>query len=207
MPGAVAGWQALHDRFGKLSLAEDLKPAMALGREWIPSDGDRFGRAWKRYGMPFVDRPAFASVFLPNGTYPKVGEIFRIRTLAASLRLVGERGVTPSIRARSRQSILKLSQEQGGFLTAEDLADFQPEWVEPVSTTYHGWTIYETPPNSQGIAALIDAEHHGALPLARVGPRRSADAAHRTRGQSVGLCGHAAVHRRSADRRKFRRRS
>src|SRR5580698_99763 len=100
VPGTVAGWQALHDRFGKLSLAEDLKPA-------------------------------------------------------ASLRLVGEQGRDAFYKGPIAKSILKLSQEQGGFLTAEDLADFQPEWVEPISTTYHGWTIYETPPNSQGIAALI----------------------------------------------------
>ncbi len=89
--------------------------------------------------------------------------------LAASLRLVGERGRDAFYKGPIAKSILKLSQEQGGFLTAEDLADFQPEWIEPVSTTYHGWTIYETPPNSQGIAALIMLNIMGHFPLRQWG--------------------------------------
>ncbi len=153
VPGAVAGWQALHDRFGKLSLAEDLRPAIAMAESGFPVT-ETDSAAWKTYGMPFANRPAFASVFLPNGTYPKVGEIFRNPDLAASLRLVGEKGRDAFYKGPIAQAILKLSREEGGLLTAADLADFQPEWVDPVSTTYHGWTVYETPPNTQGIAAL-----------------------------------------------------
>jgi gamma-glutamyltranspeptidase / glutathione hydrolase len=153
VPGAVAGWQALHDRFGKLSLAEDMRPAIALAENGFPVT-ETDSAAWKTYGMPFANRPAFASVFLPHGTYPKVGEIFRNPDLAASLRLVGEKGRDAFYKGPIAQAILKLSREEGGLLTAADLADFQPEWVEPVSTTYHGWTVYETPPNTQGIAAL-----------------------------------------------------
>jgi gamma-glutamyltranspeptidase / glutathione hydrolase len=153
VPGAVAGWQALHDRFGKLSLAEDMRPAIALAENGFPVT-ETDSAAWKTYGMPFANRPAFASVFLPNGTYPKVGEIFRNPDLAASLRMVGEKGRDAFYKGSIAQAILKLSREEGGLMTAADLADFQPEWVEPVSTTYHGWTVYETPPNTQGIAAL-----------------------------------------------------
>lgn len=153
VPGAVAGWQALHDRFGKLSLAEDLKPAEALAENGFPLTEGAAG-AWGS-AKPFVDRAAFTSVYLPNGKFPKVGETFKNPSLAASLRLIGQQGRDAFYKGPIAKSILKLSQEQGGFLTAEDLADFQPEWVEPISTTYHGWTIYETPPNSQGIAALI----------------------------------------------------
>jgi gamma-glutamyltranspeptidase / glutathione hydrolase len=152
VPGAVAGWQALHDRFGKLSLAEDLKPAVALAENGFPLTEGAAG-AWGA-AKPFMDRPAFTSVYLPKGTFPKVGETFKNPKLAASLRLVGEQGRDAFYKGSIAKSILRLSQEQGGFLTAEDLADFQPEWIEPVSTTYHGWRIYETPPNSQGIAAL-----------------------------------------------------
>jgi gamma-glutamyltranspeptidase / glutathione hydrolase len=152
VPGTVAGWQALHDRFGKLSLAEDLSPAVALAQNGFPLTEGSAG-AWGS-AKPFVARPAFASVYLPNGAFPKVGETFKNPLLAASLRLVGQQGRDAFYKGPIAKSILKLSQEQGGFLTAEDLADFQPEWVEPMSTTYHGWTIYETPPNSQGIAAL-----------------------------------------------------
>jgi len=153
VPGAVAGWVELQKRFGKLSLAEDLKPAEALAENGFPVT-ETDSANWEKYGMGFANRPAFAKVFLPNGNYPKVGEIFKNPQIAASLRLIGEQGRDAFYKGPIAASILKLSQEQGGFLTAADLADFQPQWVDPVSTTYHGWTIYETPPNTQGIAAL-----------------------------------------------------
>jgi gamma-glutamyltranspeptidase / glutathione hydrolase len=152
VPGAVAGWQALHDRFGKLSLAEDLAPAIALAEKGFPlSEGA--ASAWKS-GKAFKDRKEFAAVYMPAGTAPVVGETFKNPKLAASLRLVAQQGQDAFYKGPIAKSILKLSQEQGGFLTAEDFADFQPEWIEPISTTYHGWTVYETPPNSQGMAAL-----------------------------------------------------
>ncbi len=152
VPGVVAGWQALHDRFGKLSLMEDLKPAIALAENGFPlSEGGAGGFGSAR---PFMNRPSFTKVFVPNGTLPKVGETFKNPDLAHSLRLIGEQGRDAFYKGPIAQAILKTEKEQGGFMTAEDLADYQPEWVEPVSTTYHGWTIYETPPNSQGIAAL-----------------------------------------------------
>ena len=153
VPGAVAGWDALHKRFGKLTLAQDLAPAIALAANGFPVT-ETDSANWEKYGMGFLNRPAFASVFLPSGTYPKVGEMFKNPDVAASLRLVGEKGRDAFYKGPIAESILKLSKEEGGFLTAADLADFQPEWVEPVSTTYHGWKIYETPPNTQGIAAL-----------------------------------------------------
>ena len=153
VPGAVAGWDALHNRFGRLTLAQDLAPAVALASNGFPVT-ETDSANWEKYGMGYLSRPAFASVFMPNGTYPKVGEMFRNPEVAASLRLVGEKGRDAFYKGPIAESILKLSKEQGGFMTAADLADFQPEWVEPVSTTYHGWKIYETPPNTQGIAAL-----------------------------------------------------
>jgi gamma-glutamyltranspeptidase/glutathione hydrolase len=153
VPGAVAGWDALHQRFGKLTLAQDLAPAVALAANGFPVT-ETDSANWEKSGMVFLDRPSFASVFLPKGTYPKVGEMFKNPTVAASLKLVGERGRDAFYKGPIAESILKTSKEEGGFLTAADLANFQPEWVEPVSTTYHGWKIYETPPNTQGIAAL-----------------------------------------------------
>ena len=83
VPGAVAGWQALHDRFGKLPLMEDLKPAIALAENGFPVT--RAARPGYVRPCRLMDRPAFASVFLPNGTYPKVGEIFRNPDLANDL--------------------------------------------------------------------------------------------------------------------------
>ncbi len=153
VPGVVAGWQALHDRFGKLPLAEDLKPAEALAENGFPVS-EANSVEWEKYGMPFANQPEFARVFLPNGSYVHLGQIFKNPDVANTLRIIGERGRDGFYKGPIAEAILKLSEEQGGVMTAADLADFQPEWVTPISTTYHGWTVYETPPNSQGLATL-----------------------------------------------------
>ncbi len=153
VPGAVAGWAALHARFGKLPLATDLAPAIALAEQGFPVT-ELDSANWVEYGMNFKDRPAFAAVFLPGGTYPRVGQMFRNPDLASSLRLIARDGADAFYRGPIADAIVKLSDEQNGFLSKTDFADYQPEWVEPVSTTYHGWRVWETPPNTQGIAAL-----------------------------------------------------
>ena len=153
VPGAVAGWQALHDRFGKLPLAEDLKPAEALAEQGFPVS-EANSVEWEKYGMPFADKPEFARVFLPNGSYVHLGQIFKNPDVTRTLRLIGEQGRDAFYKGEIAKAILELSQEEGGVMTAADLADYQPEWVTPISTTYHGWTVYEIPPNTQGVAAL-----------------------------------------------------
>ncbi len=153
VPGAVAGWQALHDRFGRLPLAEDLKPAEALAEEGFPVS-EANSVEWEKYGMPFAEHPEFARVFLPKGSFVHLGQIFKNPDVAHTLRLIGEQGRDAFYKGEIAKAILATSQEEGGVMTAADLADYQPEWVTPVSTTYHGWTIYEIPPNTQGVAAL-----------------------------------------------------
>ncbi len=168
VPGAVAGWNALWQRFGKLSMAEDVAPAAALADKGIvvpETDAEN----WKTYGPPFARSPGFAHVFLPDGKAPMAGEIFRNPELAATLRRIGEHGRDGFYKGATAEAILKLSREQHGFLEAEDLADFQPEWVEPVSTTYHGWTVWEMPPNGQGIAALSMLNIMERFPIAAWG--------------------------------------
>ena len=153
MPGAVAGWDALHQRWGKLSLAEDLAPAIALADKGIAvteTDADN----WKTYGMPFRNDPEFARVFLPGGKAPVAGQLFRNPELARTLQRIAEHGRDGFYKGETAAAILKLERQLGGFMQADDLSEFQPEWVDPVSTTYHGWTVYEMPPNGQGIAAL-----------------------------------------------------
>ncbi len=153
VPGVVAGWQAMHDRFGKLSLAEDLKPAEALAEKGFPIS-EANSVEWELAGMPFANKAEFARVFLPNGTYVHLGQVFKNPDVAHTLRLIGEQGRDVFYRGSIAQAILKTSQEEGGVMTAADLADYQPEWIDPVTTTYHGWSVYEIPPNTQGIAAL-----------------------------------------------------
>ena len=153
VPGAVAGWDALHQRFGKLPLSDDLQPAIAFARNGVPIP-ETDSENWKELGPRFADESTFPPVFLPGGRAPAVGEIFRNPELAASLRLIAQKGRDGFYRGPIADSILKLSAERGGFMDAADLTDFQPEWIDPVSTTYRGWTVYEMPPNGQGIAAL-----------------------------------------------------
>ncbi len=153
VPGAVAGWDALLHRWGKLSLAEDLAPAIALAEQGIAvteTDADN----WNTYGMPFRDNAEFARVFLPAGKAPVAGQLFRNPDLARSLKRIAQQGPDGFYRGETAAAILKLERDLGGFMQADDLAEFRPEWVDPVSTTYHGWTVYEMPPNGQGIAAL-----------------------------------------------------
>ena len=153
VPGTVAGWQALHDRFGKLSLAEDLKPAEALAEKGFPVS-EANSAEWEKYGTEFANRPDFAKVFWPSGSYVHLGQVFKNPDVAKTLRIIGEKGRDGFYKGPIAEAILKTEKEEGGVMTAADLADFQPEWVEPISTIYHGWTVYEIPPNTQGIATL-----------------------------------------------------
>ncbi|MGB0123740.1 MAG: gamma-glutamyltransferase [Silvibacterium sp.] len=153
VPGAVAGWDALHARWGRLSMAAELAPAVALATQGIAvteTDADN----WKTYGMPFAGNPGFAHVFLPDGKAPVAGQLFKNPELAGTLRLIGEHGRDGFYEGPTADAILKLERQLGGFMQADDLTEFKPEWVDPVSTTYHGWTVYEMPPNGQGEAAL-----------------------------------------------------
>jgi gamma-glutamyltranspeptidase / glutathione hydrolase len=168
VPGAVAGWDALRRRFGKLSMAEDVAPAAALADKGIVV-AETNAQNWATYGVPFAKSPGFARVFLPGGKAPGVGQIFRNPDLAATLRRIGEHGRDGFYKGATAEAILKLSRAQHGFLEADDLADFQPEWVEPVSTTYHGWTVWEMPPNGQGIAALSMLNIMEQFPIAAWG--------------------------------------
>lgn len=153
VPGAVAGWSALHDRFGKLPLSEDLAPAIALAEQGIgvpETDAEN----WKTYGDPFAKNPEFARVYMPGGKAPVAGQLFRNPELAETLTRIAIYGRDGFYEGPTAEAILKLERKLGGFMQADDLTEFQPQWVEPISTTYHGWTVYEMPPNGQGEAAL-----------------------------------------------------
>jgi gamma-glutamyltranspeptidase/glutathione hydrolase len=168
VPGTVAGWDALRRRFGKLAMAEDVAPAAALAEKGIAVP-ETDAENWRIYGTPFAASPGFARVFLPDGKPPAAGQIFRNPDLAATLRRIGEHGRDGFYKGETAEAMLKLSREQHGFLEADDLSDFQPEWVEPVSTTYHGWTVWEMPPNGQGIAALSMLNIMERFPIAQWG--------------------------------------
>jgi len=153
VPGAVAGWNALHKRFGKLPWKDLFRSPIFYADKGYPVPELIHGY-WEGEDSPLSKDPESARVYLPNGKPPAVGQIFQNPDLAKALRLIAEHGVDAYYKGEIAQAILKTERDLGGTMAADDLADFQPEWVEPISVTYRGWTIYELPPNGQGMAAL-----------------------------------------------------
>ena len=154
VPGAVAGWQALRDRFGTKPLSEILAPTIFYAENGFPlTEVDARGLA--RSVAKLSRYPNSARTYLVNGRAQRMGEVFKNPDLGRSLRLIAERGRDGFYKGPTAQAILQYSRQLGGTMTAADLEEFQPEWVEPISSTYRGWTVTEVPPNSTGIAALI----------------------------------------------------
>jgi len=153
VPGAVAGWDALHNRFGKLGWKQLFGPAIFYADYGYPVPELIHG-FWSDAPQIFAHDPEGERVYLPNGKVPAIGELFRNPDLAKALRAISQDGVAAYYKGEIAKAILSTSQALGGTLSAADLADFKPEWVEPISTTYRDWTVYELPPNGQGMAAL-----------------------------------------------------
>jgi len=153
VPGAVAGWNALHERFGRLPWKDLFQPAIHYAEQGYPVPELIHG-FWQRSADWIAGDPESRRVFLPEGKPPALGQIFRNPDLARALRLVAEDGPDVFYKGDIARAMLSTSQSLGGTMAAEDLAQFSPEWVDPISTTYRGWTIYELPPNGQGMAAL-----------------------------------------------------
>jgi len=153
VPGAVAGWQALHQRFGKMAWKEVFQRAIFYADEGYPVP-EIIASYWKDASETLAFDPEAQRVYLPGGKPPVVGQVFQNHDLAKALRLVAENGADAFYKGEIARAILTTSQSLGGTMAAADLADFSPEWVEPISTTYRDWTVYELPPNGQGMAAL-----------------------------------------------------
>jgi gamma-glutamyltranspeptidase/glutathione hydrolase len=153
VPGAVDGWFELHERFGALPMPEVLAPAIRAAEEGEPVPRV-IAAAWSRGERLFGDKPGFAETFLPGGRSPREGELFRNPALARALRALAEGGRDAYYRGPIAESIVAYSERHGGFFTPEDFASHRSEWVEPISTDYHGVRLYELPPNGEGLAAL-----------------------------------------------------
>jgi gamma-glutamyltranspeptidase / glutathione hydrolase len=153
VPGCVDGWERLHKRFGKMTWRELFRPAIYYAENGFPVT-EIIQDGWRSSVATLTRDEGGAQIFLPEGKPPGVGQIFRNRRLAAAYKLIAAQGAAAFYRGDVARAILKTSARLGGKMSAADLAEFQSEWVEPVSTTYRGWRIYELPPNSQGVAAL-----------------------------------------------------
>ncbi|HEY6508687.1 MAG TPA: gamma-glutamyltransferase family protein [Vicinamibacterales bacterium] len=176
VPGAVAGWAALHDRFGRLPFRDLLAPAAFYARHGFPVS-EVSAAAWGGLAGKLAADPHAARTYLPQGGAPLGGTIFTNPDLATSLHHIAAGGPAAFYRGPVGQAILTLSHEKGGTMTPDDLASFTPQWVDPISTTYRGWTVYELPPNTQGIAALMMLDLMETFPLGRLG-LHSVDALH-----------------------------
>ena len=153
VPGAVDGWYELHGRYGRLSMAEILAPAIRYAREGFPVS-EVIAYYMGRNKRHVADYPGFAETYMPDGDTPKKGEIFKNPRLAKTYEMIAEGGRDVFYKAEIARIIDAFMTEQGGLMRYEDLASHRSEWVTPVSTNYRGWDVYELPPNGQGIAAL-----------------------------------------------------
>ena len=154
VPGAVGGWAALSERFGKLPFADLMAPAVEIAeRGYLMTPVVQ--QKWAAATPLLHNLPGFAQNFLPWGRAPEVGELFRFPAAARALRLIGETRGEAFYRGEIAAALARFSAELGGALTAQDLAGYRPEWVTPVAQDYRGHTLHEIPPNGQGIAAQI----------------------------------------------------
>ena len=176
VPGVVDGWSKLLARFGTKKFSEVLAPAIYYAREGFPVP--EWDAAYWADAVDYLkqDKNA-AATFLLDGRAPRVGEIFRNLDLAHSLESLASGGRDAYYEGEIAKKIVALSTRLGGTMTAEDLADYSSEWVEPISTTYHLWTVYEIPPNGQGIAVLEMLNIMQRFSLAHFG-HNSTDALH-----------------------------
>jgi gamma-glutamyltranspeptidase/glutathione hydrolase len=153
VPGCVDGWFELHKKFGKLAMKENLQPAIGYAREGFPM-AELIAYYLERSAPIYEKYPGFSEVFMPNGGTPKKGEVFKNPYLANTLEKIADGGRDAFYKGDIASTIDKYMKDQGGFLSYEDLASHKSEWVEPVSTNYRGYDVWELPPNGQGIAAL-----------------------------------------------------
>ncbi|MBK8648276.1 MAG: gamma-glutamyltransferase [Gemmatimonadetes bacterium] len=155
VPGAVSGWQALHDRFGTLGFPTLLAPAIHYAEHGFPVT-EQVARMWGSAVTKLSANAYTRATFLLDGARaPKEGDVFRNPDLAKTLRRIAERGRDGFYTGPVADAIVRLSKEEGGTMALDDLRELQPDWVTPISTTYRGWTVSELPAPTQGIAALM----------------------------------------------------
>jgi len=153
IPGAVDGWQKLADKFGRKKLAEDLAAGIRTAQDGFPVP-EWTAAYWASQVDHLRTDDTATTTYLPGDRPPKVGDVFRNPDLAWSLEQIAQHGREAFYKGEIAARILESMKRHGGTMVAADLADFSSEFVEPISTTYRDWTVYELPPNVQGLAAL-----------------------------------------------------
>jgi len=153
VPGCVDGWFELNKKFGKLSMQQILQPAIDYARNGFPL-ADEAAYYFNSLQQTYSSSPGFAQQYYPNGVVPKRGDIFKNPQLANTLEKIAEGGRDAFYKGDIAKTINAFMKKNGGFLSYKDLEDHTSTWVDPVSTTYRGYRVWELPPNGQGIAVL-----------------------------------------------------
>jgi gamma-glutamyltranspeptidase/glutathione hydrolase len=152
VPGTVRGWDRLLADHGRRSLSTALEPAIDYATEGFPV-GEIVADEWAAADALFTDADA-REEYLIDDRLPRTGEVMRLPDLGGTLETIATEGADAFYEGPLADRIAAAVRDRGGFLAADDLADFEPEYVEPVSTTYHGADVYELPPNNQGLVAI-----------------------------------------------------
>jgi gamma-glutamyltranspeptidase/glutathione hydrolase len=153
VPGAVDGWQKLADRFGRKKLAEDLAPAIKIAQDGFPVP-ELTAAVWATNTDLLRGDSAASETYLIKDRTPHTGEVFANPDLAWSLQQIAAHGRDAFYKGEIAKKILDAMKRHSGVMSQQDLAEYSSEWVEPISTTYREWTVFELPPNGQGLAAL-----------------------------------------------------
>jgi gamma-glutamyltranspeptidase/glutathione hydrolase len=154
VPGVVAGWAALHGKFGKLPFETLFEPAIEIAERGYVVPPVVAGK-WATAADELKDQPGYADAFMPEGRAPRTGELFRLKGAANTLKRIAQSHGRDFYEGELAEKIAAFSRNCGAAMTLDDLRGYKPEWVEPISKNYHGYTLNEIPPNGQGIAALI----------------------------------------------------
>ncbi len=153
VPGCVDGWHELRQRFGTMEFNQILAPAIKYAEEGFPVS-ELISMYWQQTAPALAEHPDTAKTYLIDGRGPGIGELFKNPYLAQSYRLIAERGRDDFYNGEIAHEIVTFSEANGGYFSLKDFSNHESEWVDPVSTNYRGYDIWELPPNGQGIAAL-----------------------------------------------------
>jgi gamma-glutamyltranspeptidase/glutathione hydrolase len=159
VPGALAGWEQLHRRFGSLPLGDLLQPAIEIAERGYAM-APVVAHKWAAAIPELRDQPGFAQAFMPHGRAPEIGEIFRFKAAAKTLKTIAKSGIREFYEGEIAQAIARYSSSNGGSMSLDDLAQYRPDWVGTIQQEIQGvdgktYAMHEIPPNGQGIGALI----------------------------------------------------
>ena len=169
VPGCVDGWDELRRRFGTKGLAELLKPAIDYAEQGFPVS-EIIAHGWQGSAKSLAEWPDSAKTYLIDGRAPEAGEIFKNPNLARTYRQIAQHGRDAFYKGETAKSIVDFSERNGGHFSLKDFAEHRSDWIEPVSTNYRGYDVWELPPNGQGIAALEMLNILEAYDIKSMGP-------------------------------------